>query len=284
MRNRIYFFLICCVVMTACQPKEIEKTSVAQVGETYLYWEDLAKVVPKNLKGGDSTLWVDDFVRKWVQNELVIMNAEQNLTDEQKNVDQELNEYRNSLITYRYKKELMAQKMDTVISDSDVNAYYSLHRDRYKLTDDIVKAVYLKIPLEVANAELLKTLCKDAENDNLNPISEYGIQYAKVFDRFDDKWVSWHKIAQQIPEEINIDQQILRRNKFIESSDTDYYYFICILDFRQQGENAPVEFVSPEIRNILLNERKIEFLKNIDDDIYKEGLASNKFKIYNIKK
>ncbi|WP_163712049.1 hypothetical protein [Mangrovibacterium lignilyticum] len=284
MRNKLFYFLIAGLILSACQSKTIEKTPVAQVGETYLYLEDLVKVIPENLKGADSTLWVDDFIRKWVQSELVILNAEQNLTDEQKNVDQELDEYRNSLITYRYKKELMAQKMDTVISDSDILAYYNLHLDRYKLKDNIIKAVYLKIPLEVANREVLKSFCTDLDAEKLTQLSEYGIQYSKVFDRFGDKWVSWENINSQIPEEINIDQQFLRRNKFIESSDTDYYYFICIRDFRLQGENAPVEFVSSEIRNILLNERKIEFLKNIEDDIYKEGLASNKFKIYNIKK
>jgi len=279
-----FCFLVSNLLLAACTPKEPDKIPVAKVGETYLYLEDLAKIVPKNLKGNDSTLWADDFVRKWVQNELVILNAEQNLTAEQKNVDKELQEYRNSLITYRYKKALMSQKMDTVVSDSDINAYYSLHLDRYKLNDDIVKAVYLQIPLEVAKPEILKSLCKDNDPQRLTQLSEYGIQYAKVFDRFGDQWVSWEKIRSQIPEEINIDQQILRRNKFLESSDTDYYYFICILDFRSKGENAPVEFISKEIRNILLNERKIEFLKSIEEDIYKEGVASNKFKIYNIKK
>lgn len=284
MRNKLISLCIGCLILAGCEKKAPEKTPVAKVGETYLYLEDLAKIVPQNLKGADSTLWVDDFVRKWVQNELVILNAEQNLTAEQKNVDKELEEYRNSLITYRYKKELMAQKMDTVISNSDIEAYYSLHLDRYKLSDDIVKAIYMKIPLEVAKPEILKSLSKDLDAQKLNQLSEYAIQYAKVFDRFGDQWISWEKIRSQIPEEINIDQQFLRRNKFIESSDTDYYYFICILDFREQGEMAPVEYVSSEIRNILLNERKIEFLKNIEEDIYKEGLASNKFKIYNIQK
>jgi hypothetical protein len=178
----------------------------------------------------------------------------------------------------------MPQKMDTVITDADINAYYSKNLNRYKLNNNIVKAIYLKIPLEVAKPEILKSLSTPEDPNNLTQLNEYGIQYAKVFDRFDDQWVSWSTLKNQIPEEINIDQQILRRNKFIESSDTDYYYFICIRDFRQKGENAPVEYVKDEIRNILLNERKIQFLKDLEEDVYKEGLASNKVKIFNIKK
>uniref|UniRef100_UPI003564E313 hypothetical protein n=1 Tax=Mangrovibacterium sp. TaxID=1961364 RepID=UPI003564E313 len=246
MINKLFYLLLVSITLSACEPKADKKTPVAKVGESYLYLEDLSQIIPPNLKNADSTLWVDDFIRKWIQNELVILNAEQNLSDEQKNVTQELKEYRNSLITYRYKKELMAQKMDTVIIDSDVLAYYNLHLSRYKLNDNIVKAVYLKIPLELANPEIIKSLCDDDDLQQLNQLNEYGIQYAKVYDRFDDEWVSWQTIQSLIPDEINIEQQILRRNKIIESSDTDYYYFICIRNFRQQGENAPVEFVSSE--------------------------------------
>jgi hypothetical protein len=284
MRNYLAYLLLVFSGISACTPKAPDKTPVAQIGESYLYLEDVLKVVPQTLKGADSTLWVDDFVRKWIGDELMIMNAEQNLSGEQKDVQKELEEYRNSLLTFRYKKELMAQKMDTVITDADINAYYSKNLNRYKLNNNIVKAIYLKIPLEVAKPEILKSLSTPEDPNNLTQLNEYGIQYAKVFDRFDDQWVSWSTLKNQIPEEINIDQQILRRNKFIESSDTDYYYFICIRDFRQKGENAPVEYVKDEIRNILLNERKIQFLKDLEEDVYKEGLASNKVKIFNIKK
>ena len=268
----------------ACQPNPNQKTPVAQVGDSYLYLEDLSKIIPNDLKGPDSTLWVDDFVRKWVQNELIILNAEQNLSDDQKDVDQELEDYRNSLITYRYKKELMAQKMDTIVSDNDISSYYTSHMNRYKLRENIVKVIFMKIPMEVANAEVVKSLSRDNDPEKISQLNEYGMQYAKVFDRFGDKWTSTQNILNLLPEKINIDEQFLRRNKFIESSDTDYYYFICIRDFRLKGENAPIEYITPEIRNILLNERKIQFLKNIEEDIYNEGLASNKFKIYNIKK
>jgi len=284
MKKKGIYTIVALTILAACQSKAPDKTPVAQVGETYLYMEELAEIVPKSLHGADSSLWVDDFIRKWVQNELLIQNAEKNLTDQQKDVERELKEYRNSLLTYRYKKELMAQKMDTVVTDAEISGYYSKNLAQYRLHDNIVKAIYFKIPLEVANPEVIKALCQDDDSDKQTQLNEYGIQYAKVFDRFGDQWVSWSSINLQFPEEINIDQQNLKRNKFLESSDTDYYYFICIRDFRQKGEYAPTEYVSNEIRNILLNERKIQFLKEIEEDIYQEGVASNKFKIYNIKK
>lgn len=271
------------MAMIACSQTKDIKTPLAQVGENYLYMEDVLQVIPQNLNEADSTLWVDDFVSKWVRSELVVLNAEQNLSIEQKDVQKELDEYRNSLLTYRYKQELMKQKMDTAITSNQVDNYYYAHIDNYTLRNNIIKAVFLKIPLDVANAEVIKQMFENINDQNLTLVDEYAVQYAKQYDRFGNNWINTNQVFNQMPEEFNVNEDFLTRNKFIESSDTEYYYFICIRDYRIAGDPAPVEYVSSDIKNILLNERKINFLKTIEDDIYNEGVASNKFKIYNIK-
>jgi hypothetical protein len=282
MKKQWYGVLIVFLI-GACQQETANKIPLAQVGERILYKEDIELVLPENIQDKDSALWVDDFIKKWIRSELVILNAEQNLTPEQKNVDKELEEYRHSLLTYRYKNELLAQKLDTVITEEEVNDYYAKHNSEFTLKNNIVKAIYLKIPLEVANPETVKNLTKDEDPQKMAQLDEYSVQYAKTYDRFENKWVNAKNVLVQFPEEIDDEESFLRRNKFIESSDTDYYYVICIRDFRLQGQVAPVAYVESEIRNILLNERKIKFLRDIEDDIYNEGLASNKFKIFNIK-
>jgi hypothetical protein len=171
--------------------------------------------------------------------------------------------------------------MDTIIHNDEISQYYEANKKEFVLQNDIVKAIYLKIPLEVANVETIKNLCFENDPQKLQELDEYGIRYAKSYDRFDDKWIDASQVLTQIPGEIDDLERFLRRNKFIESDDTDYYYFICIRDFRFEGEYAPIDFVSSSIKNILLNQRKINFLKKIETDVYKEGLESNKFKLYN---
>lgn len=281
MKRLIVHSVIISILSFSCS-RETEKTPLARVGDETLYLEDVREVIPNKLAGADSSLWVDDFVRKWIQKELLILNAEKNLSPAQKDVSRELEEYRNSLITYKYKKELMAQKMDTVITQKEIHDYYEEHKADFILENDIVKAIYLKTPLEVASPETIRNLSIDDDPQKLQELDEYGIRYAKAYDRFEDKWINVNQILDQIPKEIDNLERFLRRNKFIESEDTEYYYFICIRDFRFGGEYAPVEFVATSIRNILLNQRKISFLKKIDKDVYQEGLESKKFKIYNI--
>ncbi|WP_430973696.1 hypothetical protein [Sunxiuqinia rutila] len=271
------------LLFSACKVEQ-EKVPLAQVGTKILYLEEVEEVLPGSLSTEDSTIWMDDFIQKWVQRELMVLNAEENLSASQKDVSRELEDYRNSLITYRYKKALMEQKMDTLITDQEIENYYESHKKEFILKNDIVKAVYLKTPIELSNPEILKELSMDNDPQKLLELDEYGIRYAKSYDRFGDKWIDANRILTQIPLEIDNLERFLRRNKFIESDDTEYYYFICIRDFRFKGEYAPVDFVKSSIKNILLNQRKIDFLKKIETDVYQEGLESNKFKLYTIKK
>ncbi len=271
------------VLVFSCTEK-IEQTPVAQVGNKFLYLEDVGQTIPNALSKSDSTSWADDFIENWVRKELVVLAAEQNLTFEQKNVQKELDEYRNSLLTYRYKKELMFQKMDTILSKEEIESYYQQNKQQFILNKNIVKAIYLKTPLEVSDPETIKNLSLDNDPDKMAELDEYCIRYAKSYDRFNDKWVDIEQILKQLPVEISNQERFLRRNKFMESKDTDYYYFICIRDFRLSGESSPVEYVESPIKNLLLNQRKIRFLKQVEKDIYDEGVANNKYKIFNVQK
>ncbi len=275
----IGFFLLIC----SCEKKE-EKVPVAQVGDKFLYIEDVGQTLPKALSKADSVLWVNDFIENWIRKELVVLSAEQNLTFEQKDVHKELEEYKNSLLTYRYKKELMLQKMDTILSDEEIENYYQQNKQQFILNKNIVKAMYLKTPLEVSDPETIKNLSLENDPVKMAELDDYCIRYAKSYDRFNDKWVDIERILTQLPVEITNQERFLRRNKYMESKDTDYYYFICIRDFRLSGDQAPTEYVESQIKNLLLNQRKIRFLKQIEKDIYEEGVATKKFKIFNVQK
>jgi len=253
---------------------------VAQVGDHILYQHQLAQVVPKNLNASDSSLWADDYVTKWIRKELLIMKAEDNLSAEQKDLHEELEEYRNSLIIFRYKNELVKQKMDTVVSQQEIMSYYEQHKDKFFLTRNIMKAIYIKMPVEVADPDMLKNLCSDENPEKISELEEFCLSYAKQFDKFNDNWVSARLVFDHMPLEIKDMERFLRRNKYIESKDDDYYYLVCIRDFRFAGQPAPIDYVENQVKNLILNARKIQLLKKIEDDIYREGIDNNKVKIF----
>ena len=270
------------LIITGCSNNDdTGKKLVAEVGDKKLYSSDLNEIIPTGIEKEDSLVMAEDYIHKWIKKELLIQKAEENLTYDQKNVTRELEEYRNSLITYKYKNELMKQRMDTTVTDDQISDYYNEHSENFNLNRNIVKAIYIKIPTEYANPLQLKELCSNTTEEGLAEVREYCLQYAKGFDIFMDNWVDFEMVIKNIPKEIDDPERFLQQNKWIELEDSNYYYLVSIHDFKLKNEEAPMEYVKDNIKNLILNRRKIAFLKQVEDNVYTEGIRKNKFKIYN---
>lgn len=278
------FIILSSVLLLQCSKNEVsEDKIIAQVGEKKLFGSELSQIIPKNTEQEDSTLLANDYVRKWVKQELLIQKANENLTLEQKNLTRELEDYRNSLIIYKYKNELMNQQMDTVVTREQIEQYYNANPDNFKLNSNIVKAIFIKIPIDLAKTSFIKDLVDDNSEEGKNSLREYCLQYAKSFDFFNENWVNFEIVKNNIPVEITDEEQFLARNNQIELKDSNYYYLVTIQDYKLLNELAPIEYVERNIKNLILNKRKIDFLKQVEENIYKEGVRQNKFKIYSEK-
>lgn len=285
-KSILKYIFICLtgVLVIQCSNSEVaDDKIVAQVGEKKLFQSEISKIIPEEVIDQDSVQMADDYIRKWVKQELLINKANENLTLEQKNLTKEIEEYRNSLIIYKYKNELMNQQMDTIVTQRQIEQYYNANPDNFKLNNNIVKAIFIKIPIDVANPKLLKELVDDTSIEGLNTLREYGIQYAKGFDFFNNNWVDFEIVKRNIPGEITDDRQFLSRNNQIELKDSIYYYLVSFQDYKFLNEVAPIEYVENNIKNLILNRRKIEFLKQVEENVFKEGIRQNKFKIYSEK-
>lgn len=283
MRKSGVYIVFLAYVLSACSLFVDTGEPVAKVGDKVLTMIELSGNIPDYLDATDSALWADDYIKKWVQRELLLLKAEQNLKADMKDVSKELEEYRNSLIVFRYKNELMKQKMDTVLKDSDIQKYFNEHRESFILSRNIVKAIYIKVPVEVSSPENIKDLCTSEIKEKQAKLNEFCMTYAKAYDRFNDQWVAADLVLKNTPVEITDQSQFLERNRFIESSDKIYYYIVYIRDYRLEGQVSPIEYVQNDIRNLILSKQKIDFLKQIEKDIYKEGLDKNKVKLFKIK-
>lgn len=283
MRKSSIYIVFLAFILTACSLFRDNDEPVAKVGKRILTLKELSANVPNYLDATDSTLWADDYIKKWIQRELLFLKAEENLSAEMKDVSKELEEYRNSIIVFRYKNELMKQKMDTIVKDTDIQKYFNEHRESFILNRNIVKAIYIKVSVEVSSPENIKDLCNSDNPEKKAKLNEYCMSYAKAYDRFNDQWVAADLVLKNTPVEISDQSQFIQKNHFIESSDMNYYYIVCIRDYRLEGQVSPIEYVQNDIKNLILSKQKTEFLKQIEKDIYKKGIESNKVKLYKIK-
>lgn len=279
-----FYSILFAMFLSACNLFVDSGEPIAQVGKNVLTMEELSKNIPDYLDDTDSSLWADDYIKRWIQSELLLLKAEENLAAEMKDVSKELEEYRNSLIVYRYKNELIKQKMDTVVTEADIQKYFNEHRESFILNRNIVKAIYIKVPLEFSNSGKIKELCKNNDPAQQAKLNEFCLSYAKTYDRFGEQWVAADMVLKNIPVEIANQQQSLEGKHFVEGSDMNYYYLACIRDYRLSGKVSPLEYVYNDIKNLILSKQKMQFLKQIEKDVYKDGIDKKKVKLFKTKK
>jgi len=73
--------------------------------------------------------------------------------------------------------------------------------------------------------------------------------------------------------------QFLKANPYYETEDDAYLYFLKVDEYRISDNVSPLEFVTDEIKNIILNKRKVELAKKLEDEVYENGLEHKDFEI-----
>lgn len=261
--------------------RNTEETPLARVGQTYLYPSDIPLFFSGSLAPEDSIQMVKNYIKKWVTQQLIVQIAENNLSDQtQKKILQQVVQTRNSLYVYHYEQGMVRQRMDTIVADTIIQAFYQKHQDLFRLKNNIVKALYIQIPLTVSNLNNVRRWYRSDDPDDFNNLEGYCFQFATKFDDFDEQWVPFATILENVPVKITNRERYLRTSKFIEAKDSAYQYFIRINDYVLRGSPAPVEYVSEEIVNTILNERKLSFIQELENKIYSDALNRNAFEVY----
>ena len=282
MRRRIFFIILTLSILSGCRffnrlaPGDVV---VASVGEKVLLRRELANIIQKGVTKTDSINQAKSYIQRWVRHELMLTMAEENLLDDQKDVQHELDEYRSSLIIHRYQQQLISQKLDTVITESDIRQFYDKHPEQFLLDMNIVKADYIEVPKSLAKPDLLKRLMVATDDKSNQELAKFSFQYATRFEEFNGQWVDFSHIRSMMPPSIASADATLKRNSFIESYDDNKYYLVAIKEYKLIGDKAPFEFVKTRIANLILNTRKMEFINELEKNIYKKGKDENLFKI-----
>ena len=175
---------------------------------------------------------------------------------------------------------MMLEKMDTVVTDAEMENYYAANEQSFLLNSNIVKALFIKLPIETPDISRVKRLARSGDQKDLQQLESYCFQFAEKFDDFKEEWVPMDRLLVELPDDIENQENFLKRNTFYETSDSTSEYLISIRDYRLRSSLAPFEYVKNDIKRIIWNSRRYEFLQSLENGIYSEALKENSFKIY----
>jgi len=260
---------------------ENQSAVLAQVDGEYLFQSDLEGVIPHGVAHSDSIGLARNYINNWVKNKLMIAQAKRNLTEDQLNFEKQLEDYRSSLIIYRYETLLIDQELDTVVSDSEIVDYYQSHHSDFELKENIVRAYYA-----IANSEteLLDSLMGVFSLPDTLAIDSL-LHFEKNTDLLSlavdtSKWMSFYQLQQIVPIETYNQELFLTNNRLIHLEENGVDYLTKIVDFKIKDDISPLEVERQDIRHIIINQRKTRLIKKVREDIYNKALYNNEFVIY----
>ncbi len=237
---------------------------------------EVETVIPRTLSSADSLLMAESYVKKWVKDVLIYDVAEENLGEEIADVERLVEAYRHSLIRYRYQEQLVRERLSAEIRESDVLNYYETNQKKFELKTNLVKGLFLKVPIDAPGLTDLKRWYKSDDASAVEKIDKYSLQNAAIYDYFYDKWMDFEDVMENIPMQLSNPSAYLKANKTLEVSDSSYCYLLNIRDYIPAGQVAPYDYVQPQIMDMLLAQRKQKFLRDFEEELYNDAIRDGK--------
>ncbi len=271
------------LLFVSCDYFNIKETNnnsaniVAIVNTEKLFKNDLKEILPQNITSQDSIVIVKSFINDWAIQQLLLKKASNNSSLATLNeIDKLVKDYKESLLINKYKEELVKQQLDTVVKIDEVVSYYVVHKENFKLNEELIKVKYLHFGNDVTDKKEFITLFKSDEIENLEELEESQLSFK--FHHFNDStWVALDKVMVKLP---FFREELLQKTKFIEKQDSTGVYLLAVKDILQRNDIAPLYYIAPTIKKMILHKRKVELIRNIEKILIEDATKNNNFKTY----
>jgi hypothetical protein len=281
----IAYVLVCVsVALSSCKyfphksPTQGEKV-IARANYEYLYLSDISALI-KNVPHEDSAAFIVNYADSWVRRRLLLKKAEENVPSDELGIDKKVEDYRQSLLLYEYEKGLINQKLDKGISDAEIEDFYAKNKDKFTLESDIYDIQYVQIHTDAADLDKMRSvILAPRSNDDTLKREGYAKAMATAYSFADDNWMASSAVLKQFPITTDQIKVLAQTGRFTEFKNNRDSYFILIRSTRHMGDPSPLEFIRNQIKEVIVNKKKVILIQKIYDGIYQDALRSGKCEV-----
>ena len=253
---------------------------VAEVGRHYLYRSEVASLIPDGTSEEDSLRLALQYVNSWATDLIFLDVAEAQLTKDEMDVSEELEEYRRSLLKYRYEQRYINERLDTLVADSQIDDYYLEHLENFVLEVPVVKARFLRISADSPNLGVIRKKMSSSLIGDLEAADSLSYFSAVKYTDYNGGWTDMVSLSREFGTDY-AELLSLMRNGFIEKEDEYGKMNVAyIADFIPAGETAPLEYCRPRIRNIIISVRKQKLISDLEQDLLTDARDKGKYKVF----
>ena len=280
MKHLVAIFFTLCFFSCGLLDTNKKEDVIARVGDRYLTEKDIEPIVT-NETTEDSLRIVEAFIDNWIKKELLLQKALVNLSDKQINFDEQLENYRNSLIIYAYENLLIKQKLDTLVRKREIQEYYASNKNNFKLKSQLLKVRFVKVLNSAPNKDSLKQWVFSTDEEYaIERLSDYCRQFANNCHLDSSKWLKYADIYKYLPKVDNLKEEEYNLRQEEVLSDTLSTVYLKLYSVYGMGEVAPMSYVQEEIKDIIRNKRKLKLLSKAREEIYEEATLKKKYEVY----
>ena len=273
----LIFFTSCDYIKSLKNKKPTKENPVAKVNNNYLYKEDIIALFPDNYAKQDSLIILQSLIKDWALKELMLQKSEDNLTQEDtEEIDDLVRKYRESLLINNYKERLIKQQLDTIVSDAEVENYYKNYEQNFKLNETLVQLKYLQFSDDLINK---KQITKAFASDDIESVEYLQMEELnfKQMNLNDSIWQPLDNVMLKIPVSR---EKLLNKSKFTQKENAIDLYLVAVKDVLNRGDIAPISYITPTIKQLILHKRKLELVTEIEKIILKDATENKSFTIY----
>jgi hypothetical protein len=261
--------------------KEAKPEAVARANDAYLYKDEIKDLVPAGTSKEDSAVIVRNYIDRWASQKLLINAAEVNISEDKKaEFDKLIRQYKVDLYTKAYIEDIIKTTVDTVVTDSELSAYYKGNKENFRTNGILVRLRYIQLLKNNPKMETIKSRFFDFRKSDKKFWDMYALQF-KSYAFNDSVWVDMSQIYSRLPFiGPNNRDKYITTGKAIQYPDSTDMYLVKIINVIDRNQVSPFEYLKPTLKEVILNKRKLELIKKFEKDITDDAIKDNKYEIY----
>ena len=273
-------YLITLLLICSCDlPTNEESNAVARVGEDFLFISDLDNQIGPN--GSDSIQIISRTINEWAEELLYLKKAEINLSfSEKKGLEELVSTYRNDLYVKTYKDKAIQSQLDSIVEKEEIEYYFDKNKFNFKTNKDLMRGRYVRVRNENYNLRSIRKSIRRYNEDDKVFLDSIALQFT-TYSLNDSIWVQASQFFNRLP---SIPERryknFLKNDTFFELQDSLEVYLVVIEEVVLRNDLAPLDYVAPTLKQILINKRKLELMRQLDREIIEEGLRQNIYEVY----
>ena len=277
------YLLVAIIMLQSCNYFTIKNDTrqpVARVNNAYLYKEDLKNIFNKDIAPQDSILIANNYINNWIKQQLLLSKAQINLENKTEQFDNLVKKYREDLFINSYKEAVVNQYLETEITEDNIAEFYKENSQNFKLNEELLKLKYIKIGKDILNKKELIKLFKSAKKEDLDSLKTKE-RFLKSYHLNDSIWIKYSDLITKIQTlKAEDKKRLLKKGYFIQKEDSLSIYLVTIKDVLNRNEIAPKSYITPTIKQMILHQRKLLLLRNIEETLIDDASKKQQFEIY----